>query len=87
MIYYVVCVKDTAVGCFNRPFFCRSTGEAMRIFTDEVNRNDRENPLFAHPKDFELWHIGLFDDATANFTTPTAPHVLAIAVDVRLTTE
>lgn len=84
MIYLMVSVKDTAVGAFLRPFCVRNRGEAMRIFTDEVNRADQQNPLYLHPKDFELWIIGSFDDASGQVL---ALDVLcqAVAVDVRLT--
>lgn len=86
MLWTVVSIKDTVVGAFNRPFLCRGRGEAMRMFTDEVNRNDAQNPLFGHPKDFELWFLGVWDDVTCKFDTPMDDYQrLATGVDVCLT--
>lgn len=84
MRYLMCAIKDTAVGAYLRPFCCRAPGEAIRIFTDEVNRVDAQNPLNVHPKDFELWSVGFFDDSSGVVSAGDV-RVLAVAVDVRLT--
>lgn len=86
MLWTMVAIKDTAIGVFNRPFMCRGRGEAMRMFQDEVNRNDAQNPLFGHPKDFELWYLGLWDDVSCLFDIKDSG-VIAVGVDVRLTVD
>lgn len=53
-------IRDSAVDSFMRPFYVRSTGEAVRAFTDSVNGS--ENSMKAHPDDYELYHIGFFDE-------------------------
>lgn len=57
-----VCIKDTAVQAFNRPFFVRGVPEALRLFVDEVNRSASDNPMFNHSEDFELYRVCSFDD-------------------------
>ena len=57
----IVCVKDGALGAFLPPFFVPSIGVAVRHFGDEVH--NKESPMFAHPEDYELYHLGQFDDA------------------------
>lgn len=75
-------VRDSAANAYNRPFFVPSTGLAVRSFRDEVNRADAQNPMFAHPQDFELWLIGVFDEE--NGQLEGCPHErLARAQDVK----
>lgn len=59
----VVCaVFDSAVQAYSQPFFVRSTGEAVRSFSDEVNRPDQANALYQHPDDYILWQLATFND-------------------------
>lgn len=80
----VVCaVRDSAADCFNRPFFVQSSGVARRHFGDEVMRQDENNPMFGHPEHFELYELGVYDDADASFELLPKPRSLARAVDFR----
>lgn len=63
----VVAVFDSAVQAYGRPIFVPAIGVALRSFQDEVNRKDSENPVAAHPSDYELFNLGVFDDATGVF--------------------
>lgn len=67
MKFVVVAVRDSAVGSFSRPFFVPSTGAATRSFADEVNRAAPDNPMYAHPDDFELWRLCSFEDESGEF--------------------
>lgn len=78
----VVAVQDNAVGSFNRPFFVQSTGQAIRAFSDEVNRVASDNPMNAHPGDFALFHLGEWDDFNGKFHDNPTPQLLVKAVDV-----
>lgn len=63
----IVCaVWDSAVQSYGQPFFTRARGEATRSFTDEVNKKDG-NALNAHPEDYELRYLGLYDDESGTF--------------------
>nr|QJB20977.1 MAG: nonstructural protein [Microvirus sp.] len=66
-VSYVVAVKDSAVGAFNRPFFVPSIAVATRSFVDEVNRASEDNSMNRHPDDYELWSLGTFDDESGLF--------------------
>lgn len=61
----IVAVSDRAVGAFMNPFFAPSTGAAVRSFRDECNRSD--SPMKAHPEDYELHHLGYWDEETGAF--------------------
>ena len=83
MAKLVVCaVRDSAVGAFNRPFFVPSIGVANRSFSDEVNRKSDDNPMYAHPDDFELYELGTFDEEAGVFVQ-MYPRCVARAKDVR----
>ncbi|MFM1820807.1 MAG: hypothetical protein RLZZ402_1166 [Bacteroidota bacterium] len=82
----IICsVKDRAADAFGRPMFVPSTGVAIRSFTDEVNRSDKDNQLFNHPDDFDLYNLGVFDDSTAVFELLLPPEQLAIGKQVKIT--
>lgn len=75
-------VKDRAADAFGRPFFCATDGIAVRSFMDEVNRADKENPLYQHPDDFDLFVLGTFDDSDGSFE-PEGPVLLMLGKQVR----
>lgn len=59
----VICaVRDAKAEVFGRPIFVNTVGEAVRIFTDEVNRTSSDNVYANHPEDFALYELGTFDD-------------------------
>lgn len=75
-------VMDVAVGAYNRPFFVPSLGLAVRSFEDECCRKAVDNPMFNHPQDFALFHLGQFDEESGRFTNLDNPHRLVDAVSV-----
>jgi len=71
MILKIFSILDTKTDAYSKPFFCLTTGEAIRTFTDAVN--DPQSPFAKHPYDYILFEIGNYDDATAivSSITPT----------------
>lgn len=67
MKYVVMSISDKAVGSYMRPMFVRSVGEGIRLFTDEINRNAADNVMYAHPGDYDLYHLCYFDDEDGEF--------------------
>lgn len=80
----MVSVYDVKAEAFSRPTFVRSRGEAERSFSSEVNRAERDNPLYSHSADFALYFVGHFDDSTGRFLMPERPELLCQASSVRL---
>lgn len=78
--YFVVAVRDRAMDAFMQPFFAPALGLAIRSFGDEVNRP--ESPMFSHPDDYDLYHIGTYDDAIGAIE-PCSPHMIAIGKDAK----
>jgi hypothetical protein len=62
MIQYRCSVHDKATGLFSRPVYVASPAQAIRSFSDEVNRKGDDNPLNRHPADYGLYQLGTFDD-------------------------
>lgn len=76
MIRLVVAVRDGATGLFGQPFFVTARGQAVRAFSDEVNRRAPDNDLNKHPEDFELFCLGEFDESSGRFGSLGDPEVL-----------
>lgn len=63
----VCSVFDLASQLFGQPIFVTGVGVAIRSFTDEVNKKGEDNVLARHPEDYELFHLGTFDDERGTF--------------------
>lgn len=84
----VCSVFDSASMLYGNPLFVPSVGQAVRSFSDEVNRVADDNVLNKHPDDFMLWYIADFDDAKGMFDEPPGgPQIVARGVDVLLVKE
>lgn len=82
MQYFVMAVRDRAADVFGVPHYAASIGTAVRNFSDEVNRSAPDNMFNKHPEDFDLFHLGLYDDSTAKFETFEKPRQVAIGKDL-----
>ena len=79
----VYTIKDLAAQVCNRPFFLRHAGEALRMFTDEINRDAEDNNLFRHADDYELYELGEYEDTDGSFTLHKAPKLMCQGKQVR----
>lgn len=75
----IIAVRDSAVDAFMQPFFVHATGAAVRLFQDEVNKPG--TPFHAHPEDYVLFELGVFDDSTGSVTMLPEPRQLARGKD------
>jgi len=82
MKHVMVAVRDRAADTFGRPFFVAAVAQAIRSFSDEVNRADKDNQLFNHPEDFDLYEVGSFDDDTGDLVA-IKPRMVAVGKDLR----
>lgn len=79
-------MKDRAADAFARPMFVPSIGVAIRSFSDEINRQAEDNQLYAHPDDFDLYDLGVFDDSDGSFVLHEKPIQIAIGKQVKIQT-
>lgn len=78
-IHALVAVYDIATSTYARPFCVNHTAQAVRSFSDEVNRSDSE--VGRHAADYELWELGNFDDTTG--LTTSNPVRICRAIDLK----
>lgn len=80
----VICsVRDNGIQEFGQPFCVVHVGGATRQFSDEVNNAARENNAwYAHPEDFDLYKLGVYDGSTGIFETH-APELIVRGKDVK----
>lgn len=79
---HLYAIKDLAVQAYMKIWEVRAPGEAMRGFIDEVNRKAADNPIAAHPEDYELYKLGVYDDATGKITPEDEPQLVARAKEL-----
>lgn len=61
----VMSIRDRAIDSFSRPVYVQAIGQAVRSFQDEINNPQSE--MSKHPEDYDLYHVGAFDDETGKF--------------------
>lgn len=79
----VVAVRDRQLNAFGRPWYASTRGQAVRSFSDEVNRSAGDNQLYMHPEDFELFQLATFDEDSGTFANLDSPAQLAIGSNVK----
>lgn len=83
MIYQVLAVLDRAADAYGRPIFVLSIGQGIRSFQTEINRAAEDNTMHQHPDDFDLWHLGTYNDNTGIFENLHEPKQLAIGKQIK----
>lgn len=81
----IMAIYDKAIDAYMRPFMSQTLGQAIRQFTDEVNRKDG-SPMHDHPEDYALFHIGTFHDHNAQIEE-VEPHCIARAHEIHQSRE
>lgn len=80
---FMVAVFDAKLNEFASPVCVPAVGMALRSFTDEANRKDAGNVIAAHPEDFSLHLLAVYDPEKGVFSTDgIQPRKLVDAVDV-----
>jgi hypothetical protein len=64
--------------------FVPSAGVGIRAFTDEVNYDNPDNPLFDHSDDFDLYELGEYDDQTSRITAHDLPKLLILGKQAKI---
>ena len=74
MIHKIFSIHDNAAKAYLLPFFLPTLGLATRTFSDCIN--DDTHAFGRNPKDYTLFEIGTWNDATAevDYLTPYENH-------------
>jgi len=79
----LVVLKDAKSRVYGVPAVNQTLDEALRSFAALIN--DKADTLPARfPADFDLWHIGSYDNDTGLITAASAPVHLANGLDVKI---
>lgn len=60
-------IRDTKLSVYRRPFFFQHEIEALRAFIEVIRDGNTEVSRF--PEDYDLYHIGDYDEVTGLVTT------------------
>lgn len=86
MIMKIFAVHDSAVSAYLQPFFAPTMGSAIRSLTEAVN--DANHQFSKHAKDYSLFILGDFDDASGLVTSGGPPvHIVACSELVNKTSK
>lgn len=77
MILKAFSVYDTKADAYLPPFFCPTSGVAIRNFATAAN--EEGHAFNSHAGDFALMELGEFDDATGMLSALPAPRNLGLA--------
>lgn len=67
MMLRLYSIFDRKMAVYLTPFPARGDVDATRqISTSFGSSQMRETPVFTHPADFDLVHVGMFDDESGN---------------------
>lgn len=72
MIHKIVALRDATADCYLTPQFERNLETAKRNLSNAMEHPD--SILRNNSADFDLWHIGDYDD-DEGILIPTTPHV------------
>lgn len=71
-------VFDSKAQLFLQPFYSQTVGTALRSFA--MAANDAQHQFHLHAGDYSLFHLGAFNQDTAQFTALAAPINLGLAI-------
>lgn len=78
----VYVVHDSKVQAYNQPIFCRTAGEALRMWA-EVS-NDGKSMMSRYPADYTLFEVAEYDDSSGRFKQHDAHINLGTALDAKI---
>ena len=71
----IFAIRDNATDMYGTPMFPVTTGQAIRSFSDEVNRQADDNMIYKHPNDYDLYELGTYNGNTGTFETDTPARI------------
>lgn len=75
----IFAIYDNKAGTWMDPFYAQNNAVARRTFTDACN--DERSLFYKHPKDFELFQIGIWDDQKGTITPEETKDPMGTATD------
>lgn len=82
MILKAFTIRDSKAEVFNTPFFQKTHGEAERAFRELVK--DEKSMVSKYPDDYDLYHLGEYDDQTGKIIALDTPQHMIKAVQLKV---
>lgn len=73
-------LRDQKTDAFMNPIAMQTTGQLLRMLSDEVNKQD--SLVGQHPEDFELFEVGEYDTQTGTLT-PCPPKSVIVLNELK----
>lgn len=73
MITQVYAIFDSVANMYNKPF--HQVNEAVALRTCKDLANDPNSEIAKNPDNYSLFHLGEYDDATAEFKLKACPQI------------
>lgn len=83
MLMQIIATRDVVANVHGIPMFVPHLGVAIRSFGDECRNKTPTNVLGQHPEDFELVHMGEYEDTTATWNIFEKPRQIAVGANYR----
>lgn len=84
MKFQMFSMFDRTSRVFLQPFVARSEGDARRQLTAAFEDPQfMQTPAGRYPQEFELYHVGTFDDESAILEVPDAARLVVVLSDLR----
>lgn len=74
---------DQKTKFFHAPIYLTNDAEAIRNFSMVVNDSKGKNPVNLFPEDYDLYHLGTFDDITGYITPLKSPQHVIKAIQLK----
>lgn len=81
MILNIYSIYDLQIRAYSQPYYSHTNGSALRAFSDHVN--DPQSQPNKHPEDYQLFHLGTFNDETGELTPTTKPTMIGNATEYK----
>lgn len=81
----VYSIYDQKTKVFNTPFYSSTHGEAERNLRSTVNAP--QGLVSQYPEDYDLYHLGSYDDSTGTFQGLQTPQHIIKAVQLKQTSQ
>lgn len=68
--HYLIVLRDIVANVYGAPMTTPTLGAAIRSFGDACSAADgKTSDVSKHPEDYELYHVGYWDDSDGTFLT------------------
>lgn len=74
--YQIYSVRDTKSQVFFQPKYFRNQAEAQRFLHDLTNSPGSDNLIHKYPEDYDLFHLGSYDQLSGQITSIVPTHVV-----------